>query len=206
MAERPCGFFMSKEKIKQILPSDIRDIFNSLWEAHPFDLKLRKPRKTKLGDFRSDSSKATYQITLNENLEAPLFCLTFLHEYAHLLVTKKYGRRVNPHGKEWKKEFSELLDLIKDHPIFNQEQKAGIRKIQANPPASLSSKANIYQVFLPDLEKDEQLVKSINEGEEFNYEGRKFKVLQRIRTRSLCRESRSGKRYYFPFSVRVKLG
>ncbi len=202
----PRGFFMSKAKIKAILPPDLRDTFRSLWEANPFTLKLRKARKTKLGDFRRDPATGKFQITLNENLEAPMFCLTFLHEYAHLLVSKKYGRRVDPHGKEWKKEFADLLDLIKDHPLFSPQQKAGIRKIQSNPPASLSSKASIYRAFLPGLKDNEQLVEAIAEGTEFHYEGRNFKVLQRIRTRSLCKETESGRKYYFPFSVRVELG
>ena len=197
---------MSKEKIQQILPPDLRVIFRSLWQSNPFTLKLRKPRKTKLGDFRADHSKGSYQITLNENLEAPMFCLTFLHEYAHLLVTKKFGRRVDPHGKEWKKEYADLLNLIKDHPLFSEEQQKAIRKIQATPPASLSSKATIYRSFLPELAENEKLVEMIPEGSVFNYEGRDFKVLQRIRTRSLCKESKSGKKYYFPFSVRVNLG
>lgn len=203
---------MSKKQIQAILPPDLRAHFRTQWETYPFDLKLRKPRKTKLGDFRYDpelaektNGKKKYRITLNQDMPPALFCLTYLHEFAHLLVHEKFGRKVDPHGKEWKKEFSLLIGEVREHELFNPPQKAALRKIQANPPASLSSSVALYRPFLPELKENEILVSSIKEGNEFRFEGRQFRLLNRIRTRALCREIKSGKRFYFPFSMRVEL-
>ncbi len=135
----------------------------------------------------------------------PLFCLTYLHEYAHLLVQVKYGRTVDPHGKEWKKEFAKLISEVKAHDLFSPAQKKALEKIQFNPPASLSSKVALYKTFLPPLGENEILVGSVKEGAEFNFEARSFKLLKRIRTRALCKEINTGKRYYFPYSMRVVL-
>jgi SprT protein len=196
---------MPKQHIASLIPADLRDIFRKFWEKHPFELKIRGSRKTKLGDFRFDPVKGTFTITLNRDLSPQLFCITFLHEYAHLLVVVKFGRRSTPHGKEWKAEFSELLSLVQSHEIFRSEQQDAIRRIMKNPPASISSNPRNYRVFLPELGERESYVESISPGDLFAYKGKYYKLQEKVRTRAICKESKSGRKYFFPFTTQVEL-
>jgi predicted SprT family Zn-dependent metalloprotease len=45
----------------------------------------------------------SHQITINGTLEPQLFFFVLTHELAHLIAFEKYGRRISPHGQEWKK-------------------------------------------------------------------------------------------------------
>ena len=67
-------------------------------------VKITKPRKSKLGDFRI-LINGRGQISVNENLNRYAFLITITHELAHAFVWKRYKTRVMPHGKEWKSTF-----------------------------------------------------------------------------------------------------
>ncbi|MFT6716489.1 MAG: SprT protein [Saprospiraceae bacterium] len=71
--------------------------------------KIVNPRKRKLGDYRFYIKKKQHQITINNDLNEELFFLTFIHELAHKKAFDEYGRRIRPHGAEWKHCFRTLL-------------------------------------------------------------------------------------------------
>ncbi len=192
---------MSKEHIKSLLPDDLRANFRELWEKHRFELKIRKPRKSKLGDFRWEPSSGKYTITLNKDLDAPLFTVTFLHEFAHLLVKEKYGRKASPHGAEWKSEFSQLLARVQDHEIFDDQQKLAIQRIRRNPKASLGSDQQVYKAF----KKSSNSVSDLMEGTEFLFRNTPYRVEKRNRSRSICKNLKNGKKYSFPFATEIEL-
>ena len=41
------------------------------------------------------------------------------HELAHLLAFEKYGRKISPHGEEWKSTFREML--IESIEIYKED-------------------------------------------------------------------------------------
>ena len=72
-------------------------------------LTITRERRTVLGDYRNSHSNKNHRISVNGNLNKYSFLITLLHELGHLLAYEKYGNRIQPHGGEWKSEFSKIL-------------------------------------------------------------------------------------------------
>ena len=108
---------MKKSQLIQVLdkylPEGCAPPVVDLLVENPVHFKIVKPRKTKLGDFRYFNGKM--MITVNGDLNQYEFLVTTLHEIAHLQTHVKFGRKVAPHGREWKMSFillkKRLLDI-----------------------------------------------------------------------------------------------
>ena len=70
-------------------------------------IKLSKPRKTKIGDFKVVNGN--FIISINNDLNQYSFLITLVHELAHAYVYKDYKNNVQPHGLEWKQIFKDML-------------------------------------------------------------------------------------------------
>ena len=102
-----------KDLLNKYLPANSIEFANSLIFNNKVLFKITPERFTKKGDYHPPQNGKTHIITVNGNLPEYEFLLTFLHEFAHLFVWKKYINTVQAHGKEWKSEFqSILLDAI----------------------------------------------------------------------------------------------
>lgn len=171
-----------------------------LWEESPFSLHVLRPRLSKLGDFRFRKDRKIQTITLNQDLNPYQFLLTFIHEVAHLRIFQRLGPNHAPHGKEWKSKFKELMIPILHDQIFPQDILVPLRIHLQNPSASstrdlflmkemskydLAKKGDIGKVFLTDLMP----------GNCFLLAGKKFRKGETRRTRVLCEEIPSGKKF-----------
>ncbi|SEF71000.1 SprT-like domain-containing protein [Algoriphagus boritolerans] len=180
-----------------------------LWQKTPFSFQVQKPRSSKLGDFRYRKDRKIQTITINSDLNPFQFLLTFIHEVAHLHTFEKFGNSLTPHGNEWKKEFQSLMSPLLTNSIFPNDILIPLRHHMKNPSASSSrdlflmkemSKYDIRndsivdQVFLSDLLP----------GKEFLLSGRKFKKGETKRTRVLCEDVNSGKKYLISRLAKVK--
>lgn len=77
--------------------------------ASPVPVLLAKTRSSKHGDFRAPRQGRPACITINHDLHPVEFLITLTHEIAHYRNWKKFGRRVRPHGAEWRNEFRAML-------------------------------------------------------------------------------------------------
>lgn len=149
--------------------------------------KIVRARKRKLGDFSIHPIYGNAKITINSDLSNELFILTFLHELAHKHIFDKFGKKVTPHGKEWKKHFSTLLEAACNQDLVAPYQEF-LNKHRLNPKARIEKKSNDpNQLRLRDLELEQH----------FKVEGSKmtFKLKKKIRTRYLCQNLENGKLY-----------
>jgi hypothetical protein len=180
-----------------------------LWQKSPFNFKVHKPRSSKIGDFRYRNDRKIQTITINSNLNPFQFLLTFIHEIAHLRTFEKFGNLHAPHGNEWKKEFQNLISPVLNESVFPKDILIPLRNHMQNPAASssrdlflmkemskydLSDDFALGQVFLSDLMA----------GREFLLSGRKFKKGETRRTRVLCEEVDSGKKFLVSRLAKVK--
>ena len=168
----------------------------SLWEGHLFELKLAKQRKTKLGDYRFDPRTNDHTITVNENLGPYEFLITYLHEFAHLLVIKKHGRKVNPHGSEWKSAFRDVMLPVLNDSVFPDAILRVLARHMKNPKASSSADIDLVRVLRG--EKDELCLDDISSGQLFLFREVLFKKLQTKRTRVVCEKQQNKKKYLIP--------
>lgn len=85
---------------------------------HHIVFKISSSRSSKLGDYRNPAMGRTHCISVNHNLNQYAFLITFIHEVAHLYTWNKYRNKVDPHGKEWKLEYRNLLLEFMEIDIF----------------------------------------------------------------------------------------
>jgi hypothetical protein len=191
--------------LEQHLPAGAIDYCHGLWTAHPFDFKLRKSRATKVGDFTCQPGR-TPRITINHDLHPYLFLLTYVHEVAHLEVHRKHGHRVEGHGQEWKSVFRQLLNPALNAEIFPPDLLIVLRRHMADPKASTFSDSDLVQVLRKYDPKATAMVflADIPEGSLFGLRGRWFRKGSTKRTRALCQEVKTKRKYFVPVDSPVE--
>ncbi|MHA7129723.1 SprT-like domain-containing protein [Algoriphagus namhaensis] len=202
----------SPQKFQQILspyvPSSALDYCVQLWSQTPFSFHITKERKSKLGDFRFRPDRKIQTITINGNLNPYQFLLTFIHEYAHLQTFEQYGRNTLPHGKEWKRNFQQLMSPLLQEGIFPRNVLIPLRAHMRSPKASSATDLFLMkEMSSHDLkeEQEELFLADLNPETEFYLSGRKFLKKETRRTRALCIELSSQREYYVSLMARVRL-
>ncbi len=202
---------MAKEKVafeelQAYIPmGSLEPVLKYIFE-HKVQLTITRKRETILGDYRHPYAGKGHRISVNGDLNKFSFLITLLHEIAHLITFEKNGKRVLPHGKEWKLNFGILLKDFATINIFPEDiQKALLRSI-ANPAASSCGDEKLLRVLkkydLPKL--GIQLVEELAEGEKFVIKGNRFfERGEKIRKRIKCKEITTGKIYLFSPMVEV---
>tara|TARA_B100000795_G_scaffold253602_1_gene223885 strand:- start:639 stop:1274 length:636 start_codon:yes stop_codon:yes gene_type:complete len=122
---------------QKYIPENAINLTQDLIVLHDINLKIVNQRQTKHGDFRK-LSNGKFQISINNNLNPYQFLLTLVHEIAHHITFKKYGR-VLPHGKEWKQSFQHLMLPFLQPSIFPNEMLTPLAHYLKNPKASTDS-------------------------------------------------------------------
>ncbi len=181
-------------KLATFLPEKAIPRITEMLETYSFVLKIVKERKTKHGDFRK-LKNGKFQITINASLNPHQFLLTLVHEVAHYLTYKKYGH-VKPHGKEWKLTFKELM-LPFIHPdIYPNSVLPHLAKYIINPKASTDSDVHLSLALKQDKrDSNKNYIFELVAGNDFLLKDRKFQILEKKRTRYLCLEIATNKKY-----------
>jgi hypothetical protein len=135
-----------------------------------------------------------------------LFLLTYIHEVAHLEVHRQFGSRVEGHGQEWKDTFRQMLEPILNELIFPADLLVALRSHMTDPRASTFSDPELVRVlrqYDPHAHTQTYLA-DIPEGSIFGIRGRWFKKGETKRTRVLCQEIRSKRKYFVPLDAPVE--
>ncbi|MBC6399605.1 MAG: SprT-like domain-containing protein [Ekhidna sp.] len=190
-------FMISEEVFRRFVPEAAVAYCDKLYQSLGFEFKIKKNRQTKLGDYRYNPNGNKHTISINNDLNPYAFLVTYLHEVAHLTAFKKYGRTIQPHGKEWKACFRKVaFPLLKDE-VFPNAVLAVLEKYFSNPKASSCSDPILYEVLRTyDLEKrDTVFLKEISVGQLFSFGKKNFIKLEKKRTRSVCEQVETKRKY-----------
>ena len=71
------------------------------------DIEIANRFKRKAGEYRHDERKIRISRHLLENHQEKVV-ETLKHEIGHAVVMQRYGKKVKPHGREWKSVMQEL--------------------------------------------------------------------------------------------------
>jgi len=176
-----------------------------LIQTHGVHLKIVNQRKTRHGDYRLLPSGG-HQITVNATENKYRFLITLIHEIAHLVAFTEYGRRIKPHGIEWKSVFKHLMLSFLNPEIFPSELLPALARHFKNPKASSSSDALLDRALAQyDCTDDALLfVADLAEGNHFYFgNSRIFERGSIKRKRIECVEVKTGKCYLFQPNARV---
>ncbi|MFC2124105.1 SprT-like domain-containing protein [Bacteroidota bacterium] len=192
--------------ISKYIPEESVTYCTKLWNQSKFSFKVTRNRTTKLGDYRYDSAGSIHIISVNGSLNRFAFLITFVHEVAHMYVKDQYGRNVRPHGKEWKDIFRNLIFPLLHPGIFPDDILRVLANHMRNPKASSQSDINLNKVLhcYDKMKPDGWYLEDLVEGEQFFFNKRQFKKLESKRTRAICMEVNSGRKYLITESAMVK--
>jgi hypothetical protein len=170
-------------------------------------LTITRKRNSVLGDYRMPDNTGGHRITINGDLNRYAFLLTLLHELAHLEAYVYYGRRISPHGTEWKISFKKILAGFTDRGFMPADVEQAVKKYMQDPAARSCVDENLIRV----LKKHDPpqhgycFVEDLEEGSLFlAADGREYRRGKKIRKRFECTDVRSRRKYLFSPVYEVK--
>lgn len=179
-----------KAVISKYIPAKAVDKIAEWIVLYKIHLNITKSRSSKAGDYRSPRApKFIQQITVNHDLNKFAFLITLVHEIAHLKTWNTYKNLKQPHGQEWKTEFSYLLNQFTGNDIFPPELEIVVRHYIKNPTASSSSDEMLYKALRLYDEGDNKktILDDIPMKAVFCIQdGRRFVKVEKLRKRYRC--------------------
>jgi SprT protein len=165
---------MSIQSLEKYLPQNTLQYLKTWFSDYYIHIKITRNRNSKLGDYRKLPDNS-HEITINSTLVPQLFFFVLTHELAHLIAFEKYGRRISPHGNEWKDTFRRML---------------------------LES---IDEYFHIEKHDDKlQFIEELKEGDYFMYRNEKYFLEGLIKKNYLCKNLATGRKYSFKPLARVE--
>ena len=199
-------------KMKQILathvPEEAIDYCHRLWLDYPFHLKTSSKRNTKLGDYRYFPKDKSHTITVNNDLNPYSFLVTYIHEVAHRVTFEDYGRKVKPHGSEWKQTFKHLMLPLLNTAVFPENIIRPLAAYLKNPAATTHANIPLLQALrVYDANEGEGIstLAEIDQGQIFSFKKRTFEKMITKRTRVLCKEITSNRNYLISAMAEVEI-
>ncbi len=197
---------MAKTEIHQILskylPEPCVDICCKWITEKNIHLRITRGRASKYGDYRPDEEGNGHRISVNHDLNPFSFLITFTHEVAHFNCYLQHKGRREPHGKEWKQEFSGLLSNFLTMQIFPSDIEVALRSYIRNPAASSCSDLQLHRALIkynPVQQSHVIHLETLPQGTQFSIHqsraGLVFRKGEKRRTRYHCIEIKSRREY-----------
>jgi SprT protein len=187
------------------VPEAAVDYCYNLWEVHKFIFKVKAKRATKLGDYKYNPSDKSHKITVNNDLNSYSFLITYLHEVAHLITYKQFGRKVLPHGTEWKSNFKSITLPMMTTAVFPDDVLRKLANYIKNPKASSCNDHHLMKALNAYEENDSTFLSDVAIGAAFKLGARAFKKESLRRTRFVCQEISTGRKYLISRTALVEL-
>lgn len=196
---------MSETLSKYIPEHAVKSVFD-LIVTNQVHLKIVNERVTRHGDYRKGLS-GKHEITVNASLNKYKFLITLIHEISHLIAFEKFGRKIKPHGTEWKYSFQLLMVPYIRPEIFPNHLLPLLARHFKNPSASSDTDATLSLALKQfDKQNDKNHIFEIPFGSIFRiHNGKIFKKVALRVKRFECLEISSGKTYLFNPNAEVEL-
>ncbi len=188
------------DHLNNYLPPGTGDAVASYLQQYHVHLTIARERASILGDYRHRTDQTNHRISVNGNLNQYSFLVTLLHELSHLLTFERFGRRVQPHGREWKTIFGQLLQQFITNNVFPADIEKELLLSLDNPAASSCAEAGLLKALRNYDQKgnNQHLVEELPPHSLFKTkDGRVFQKGEKLRKRIKCKEIATGKFYLF---------
>lgn len=195
-----------RNAIRPFVPEGTEVYLASQIVKYRCQLTITRDRKTKAGDYRHPWGSSGHRISVNGSLNQYAFLITFVHEMAHLVNWERHGRKVLPHGKEWKDAFKEEMAPFLVESVFPSDVLTQLRKHMRNPRSATVRDLDLMRVLRSyDERTDSVLLEDVPEGTEFKLGDRSFVKGERMRKRYRCQQVGTGKTYLVSAIAEVQL-
>jgi len=194
------------ETLAKYIPEHaVKPVFD-LIVVNQVHLKIVNERATRHGDYRKGLS-GKHEITVNSSLNKYKFLITLIHEIAHLVAFEKFGRRIKPHGQEWKYSFQHLMVPFIRPEIFPGHLLPLLARHFRNPTASSDTDATLSLALKQfDKQNDKNYIFEIPYNSVFRIQNGKIFRRGALRVKRYeCLEVSSGRMYLFNPNAEVEL-
>lgn len=193
---------MSIQSLEKYLPQNTLQYLRVWFSDYYIHIKVTRNRNSKLGDYRKLPDNS-HEITVNSTLTPQLFFFVLTHELAHLIAFEKYGRRISPHGNEWKETFRNML--LESLDIYDEDLKPIIIKFSKSPKANFMASPDLVRYFHTEKQDDSlHFIEQLQKGEFFIYRNEKYLLEGLIKKNYLCKNLATGRKYSFKPLARVE--
>jgi len=188
--------FLTHETIKKI---------NSWEEKFNVKVIVSSPSKSRMGVF-IPKRNGFHIVRINNNLNRYSFLITLIHEFAHASIWDKYGRRVTPHGNEWKDQYRKMMLPFLNSGSFPEDILKVLSTHIISPKASTFSDLELVKVLKKYDDVISLTVSDLEMGESFSLSnGKLFIKGAKLRKRFRCFEQQTNKVYLFhPFAEVIR--
>jgi SprT protein len=194
-----------RSKLSPFLPEETLDWVADFLTTHKVELAIKRPRSSKLGDYRSPFKNKGHRISINNDLNKFSFLITLTHEFAHLLTWNEYGNKVPPHGTEWKAFFKTLIYPLIEKSIFPEDINAALSQYISNPSASSCTDANLSYSLAKYDENEGRFLSELEYNDVFRLPNGLVLVKgEKLRKYYKCRSYRGIKQYRVNEMARVE--
>lgn len=196
---------MNETLSKYIPEHAVKPVFE-LIVANQVHLKIVNERVTRHGDYRKGLG-GKHEITVNASLNKYRFLITLIHEISHLVAFEKFGRKIKPHGNEWKYSFQIMMVPFIRPDIFPTHLLPLLARHFKNPTASSDTDATLALALKNyDAQNDKNYIFEIPFGSNFRIpNGKIFKKIALRVKRYECIEINSGRIYLFNPNAEVEV-
>lgn len=193
---------MSVQSLEKYLPPNTLKYLKIWFSDYYIHIKITRNRNSKLGDYRKLPDNS-HEITVNSTLAPQLFFFVLTHELAHLIAFENFGRRISPHGNEWKDTFRQML--LQSLDVYEENLRPIIIKFSKSPKANFMASPDLVKYFHIENHDDTLIfVEQLQKGEYFIYRNEKYLLEGLIKKNYLCKNLATGRKYSFKPLARVE--
>lgn len=193
---------MSIRSLEKYLPQNTLQYLKVWFADYHIHIKVTRNRDSKLGDYRKLPDRS-HEITINSTLAPQLFFFVLTHELAHLIAFEKYGRKIAPHGNEWKETFRQML--LQSLTVYEENLRPVIIKFSKSPKANFMASPDLVKYFHIENQDDKLVfIESLTKGDLFTYRNEKYLLEGLIKKNYLCKHLTTGRKYSFRPLARVE--
>lgn len=193
---------MSIQSLEKYLPPHTLPYLKVWFSDYYIHIKITRNRNSKLGDYRKLPDHS-HEITINSTLAPQLFFFVLTHELAHLIAFEKYGRRISPHGYEWKDTFRMMLE--ESIEVYEEDLRPIVIQFSKSPKANFMASPDLVKYFHIEKQDDKlQFIEELKKGDCFMYRNEKYFLEGLIKKNYLCKNLATGRKYSFKPLARVE--
>lgn len=196
--------------LEKHLPVEAVEPFSSLLKEYQVSVRISRERHSKLGDFRPGNGIVPHLMSVNGNLNPYEFLLVALHELAHADVYRNYGRRVAPHGNEWKIRYGALIREAVDRAMFHPSLHSLLNEYSYRVKAGgIADSALVRALKIFGESQDHQawlFLEDVPDAGIFRTrKGRRFVRGEKVRTRVRCLCLQTKRQYLVHSMTKVRM-
>lgn len=174
------------ERLRDHLPAAAWPVVLDWLRKNPVQVRIARPRQTKLGDYRSATRTRPHRVSVNADLNKYAFLVTLVHEFAHYSTFTTTRRWTAPHGPAWKAEYARLMRPFLSDTVFPDDVLGALRKHLVNAPASSCADQALMRVLMSHDREPRQLLEELPDRSVFRFNERVFVKGPQLRKRYKC--------------------